>query len=169
VGALDQRMSPDNAAAAGDAQEPAIFLVHGRDRGAREEVHRFLDRTSDARVIVLSEQPNRGQTIIEKLESHLPATAYVVVLATADDEGRLRGEDQLSFRARQNVILELGYAIGQVGRRNVTLLYEDGVELPSDYYGVGYIGFDAGGGWKLQLIAELKAAGFSVDANRALG
>lgn len=67
------------------------------------------------------------------------------------------------------MVLELGLAIGALGRRNVSLLYEDGVELPSDYYGVVYTQFDAGGGWKLALIGELKAAGFKVDANRALG
>ncbi len=62
-------------------------------------------------------------------------------------------------------MLELGLAIGALGRRNVSLLYEDGVELPSDYYGVVYTAFDAGGGWNLALVGELKAAGFPVDAN----
>jgi len=91
-----------------------------------------------------------------------------VVLATADDEGRLRNDPELSLRARQNVIFELGLAVGLLGRGNVAVLREDGVKLPSDYNGVGYISFDAGGGWKLQLIAELKAAGFPVDANKAV-
>lgn len=159
-------------AAGGNAsvnEAPTIFLVHGRDKSAREEVHRFLDRVVEqARVIVLAEQPNQGQTLVEKLEAHLPEAGYAVVIATADDEGRLRGEEEFALRARQNVVLELGLAIGALGRRNVSLLYEDGVELPSDYYGVVYTAFDAGGGWNLALVGELKAAGFPVDANRAL-
>lgn len=152
-----------------DTDAQTIFIVHGRDRAARAEVQRFLEQVTEAKVIVLADQPNQGQTLIEKLEAHLPSAGYAVVLATADDEGRLRGDESLSFRARQNVILELGLAIGNLGRRNVSLLYEDGVELPSDYYGVAYTAFDAGGGWKLHLVGELKAAGFPVDANRALG
>lgn len=160
-----------STAVAGDAcggTDPTIFLVHGRDAAARETVHRFLERVAAARIIVLAGQPHQGQTIIEKLETHLPEAAYVVVIATADDEGRLREDADLNLRARQNVIFELGLAVGRLGRRNVAVLYEDEVELPSDYYGVGYIPFDAGGGWRLSLIGELKAAGFDVDANRAL-
>jgi predicted nucleotide-binding protein len=168
----DVKGGPENYGAVPNSESSSeastIFLVHGRDRAARAEVLRFLEQVTDARVIVLAEQPNQGQTLIEKLESHLPGAGYAVVLATADDEGRLRGEESWSLRSRQNVILELGLAVGKLGRRNVSILFEDGVELPSDYYGVVYTAFDAGGGWKLQLIGELKAAGFEVDANRAL-
>jgi predicted nucleotide-binding protein len=145
-----------------------LFLVHGRDIGAREEVRRFLERVCAAPVVVLADQPSRGLTIIEKLESQLPESAFVVVVLTADDEGRLKGSEDMGPRARQNVIFELGYAVGSLGRSNVAVLFEDGVELPSDYYGVGYVSFDDSGGWKLALVAELKAAGIDADANRAV-
>ncbi len=146
-----------------------IFMVHGRDRTALTEVQRFLERVTPLKIVVLGEQPNRGQTIIEKLGKHMNVDAFAVVLMTADDEGRLRGEEnELSLRARQNVIFELGYATGRLGRERVAVLYEDGVELPSDYYGVAYIPFDVSGGWKLALLGELKAAGITVDANKAV-
>lgn len=145
-----------------------LFLIHGRDSGARNTVFTFLSKVIEGSAIVLADQPWRGNTLIEKLESHVPRSTYAVVLATADDEGRLRNDPELSLRARQNVIFELGLAVGLLGRGNVAVLREDGVKLPSDYNGVGYISFDAGGGWKLQLIAELKAAGFPVDANKAV-
>ena len=161
-------VAPDAQTAASGEDGATIFLVHGRDPGAREEVRRYLERVTQLPVVILADQASRGQTIIEKLEAHVPDSAYVVVLMTADDEGRLRGEDSLNLRARQNVVFELGMAVGRLGRRNVVVLYEDGVELPSDYYGVGYVAFDAGGGWKLGLIAEIKAAGISADANRAI-
>ncbi len=143
-----------------------VFLVHGRDRAAKEEVARFIEKVSSDDLVVLEEQPHSGRTIIEKLEGYLPESSYVVVIMTGDDEGRLKGDAELNPRARQNVIFELGWAAGRVGRQNVAVLYEDGVELPSDYYGVGYISFDASGGWKLRLVAEMKAVGFEVDANR---
>lgn len=146
-----------------------IFLVHGRDVAAREEVRRLLERVCTARVVVLADQPFRGLTIIEKLESHVPGAAYVVAVLTGDDVGRLQTDSELSPRARQNVIFELGYAIGLLGRRNVAVLYEEQVELPGDYAGVGYVEFDKSGGWKLNLVAELKAAAIDADANCALG
>jgi predicted nucleotide-binding protein len=66
------------------------------------------------------------------------------------------------------VILELGYFLGRLGRRRVCALYQDGVEIPSDYSGVLYVRLDEGGAWRLQLAKELKAAGLPVDMNKAL-
>jgi predicted nucleotide-binding protein len=71
-------------------------------------------------------------------------------------------------RARQNVILELGYFLGRLGRNRVCALYRSGVEIPSDYAGVLFTELDEGGGWRLQLAKELKAAGLPVDMNNAL-
>ncbi len=109
--------------------------------------------------MILDEQPNRGQTIIEKLERH-SSTAFAVVLLTGDDIGGLRDAamDALQARARQNVILELGYMLGKLGRPVVAALYEPDVELPSDYRGVVYIPIDPAGEWKQALIKEFKAA-----------
>jgi len=125
------------------------------------EVARFLEKL-DIEPIILHEQADRGQTIIEKFEKH-SEVAFAIVLLTPDDIG---GQDNSSLRkrARQNVIFEFGYFIGKLGRSNVCGLYCDGVELPSDYTGVLYT--KAEGGWQLNIIRELKAAGFSVDANR---
>jgi predicted nucleotide-binding protein len=152
----------------GEGVPKAIFLVHGRDTEARLEVQRVLERATSLDVIVLANQPNQGQTIVEKLESHFENSAFAVVLMTADDQGRLKGTADLLLRARQNVILELGYATAKLGRRNIAVLYEDGIEIPSDYLGVGRILFDAGGGWKLRLLGELKSAGIDVDPTKLL-
>jgi len=138
-----------------------IFVVHGHDEKLKMEVARFLEKL-DIEPIILHEQADRGQTIIEKFEKH-SEVAFAIVLLTPDDIG---GQDNSSLRkrARQNVIFEFGYFIGKLGRSNVCGLYCDGVELPSDYTGVLYT--KAEGGWQLNIIRELKAAGFSVDANR---
>lgn len=149
----------------GVATPQAIFLVHGRNDAARLEVQRFLERVTKLDVTVLADRPSQGQTIIEKLEGHFENSAFAVVLMTADDEGRLRDAGTLQYRARQNVVLELGMAVAKLGRRNVAVLYEDGVEMPSDYYGVIFTPFDSGGGWKLRLVGELKSAGIDADAN----
>lgn len=68
-------------------------------------------------------------------------------------------------RARQNVVLELGFFAGHLGRSRITVLYEPGVELPSDWLGVLYVPIDDGGGWRYRLLTELRSAGLSYDLN----
>lgn len=145
-----------------------IFLVHGHDEAILHETARFLEKL-DQEVIILREQPNKGRTIIEKFEDYADV-GFAVVLLTADDRGgasELPIEEQKS-RARQNVIFELGYFIGRLGRNRVCALYASGVEVPSDYSGVLYIQLDEQGGWRLSLAKEMKAAGLPVDMNLAL-
>jgi predicted nucleotide-binding protein len=99
----------------------------------KESVARFLEKL-DLRPIILHEQPNKGRTVIEKFEAHSDV-GFAVVLLTPDDVGGLASSpDKLSRRARQNVILELGYFIGKLGRAKVCALYKEGVEIPSDIH-----------------------------------
>ena len=48
------------------------------------------------------------------------------------------------------------------------VLFDESVELPSDYRGVEYIKIDAEGAWKFKLAKEMKAAGLQVDRNKAI-
>jgi DNA-binding NarL/FixJ family response regulator len=145
----------------------SVFVVHGHDVEARETVARFIERLG-LRAVVLHEQANRGQTIIEKFEEH-SAVPYAVVLLTGDDLGSSKSSPgNLQPRARQNVILELGFFIGKLGRRNVCALHKSGIEIPSDYQGVAYIEMDSGEAWKSKLAREMKASGLSIDVNKIL-
>ena len=132
------------------------------------EVEKFLTKLG-LEIVILRDQPNKGRTIIGKFEA-LADVAYAVVLLTADDRGGPRSEtfETQKFRARQNVILELGYFLGGLSRERVCALYHEGVEIPSDYSGVLYVLADSGGGWRLRLARELKAAGLSIDMNLAV-
>lgn len=145
-----------------------VFLVHGHNEAALHETARFLEKL-DKEVIVLREQPNNGRTIIEKFEEY-SNVGFTVVLLTPDDKGSLLNEDetQLKPRARQNVIFELGYFIGKLGRNRVCALYHSGIELPSDYSGVVFILQDDKGAWRFDLAKEMKAAGLNIDMNKAL-
>jgi predicted nucleotide-binding protein len=144
-----------------------VFLVHGHDEAAKHTVARFLGQLHLA-PIVLSEQANEGRTIIEKFEAHSDV-GFAVVLMTPDDEGcPMDTHTAPQPRARQNVVLELGYFLGKLGRKRVAVLYKESVELPSDYHGVIYTPMDEGDGWKLKLAKELRQAGMAVDLNDAL-
>lgn len=152
----------------GEVESPRganVFVVHGAHVAWREQTARFLEQVlgEDHRTVILHEQTNQGQTILEKLESAGQAARYAVVLLTGDDEGRRQGDDLLEPRARQNVVLELGYFLGVLGRRNVCVLYETGVELPSDIHGLVYVQLDESNGWQLSLFRELRAAGLEAE------
>jgi predicted nucleotide-binding protein len=144
-----------------------VFIVHGHDEQAKESSARFIEKLG-LNAIVLHEQPNEGQTIIEKLEKHTDA-AYAVILFTPDDLGASASTpDDLHPRARQNVLVELGYMAAKIGRNRVCVLRKGDVELPSDFLGVLYIDIDSAGAWRLTLAKELKVAGLKVDLNDAM-
>jgi predicted nucleotide-binding protein len=159
---------PGQRAAHAQAVGTQIFVVHGRDTARKQEVARFLERLTGREVLILNELPNHGQTLMEKLERYAEQAAYTVVILTGDDVGGLKGSDESQKpRARQNVILELGFFYGRLGRANVSVLFEEGVEAPSDMSGVAYAALDLAGGWKFDLAKDLRAAGVDADLNRA--
>ncbi|MFA7235728.1 MAG: nucleotide-binding protein [Phycisphaeraceae bacterium] len=138
-----------------------IFIVHGHDESERKKVARFVEKLG-LEAIILHEQSNRGQTIIEKLERYA-SVDFAVILLTPDDWGGKNQTKNLKPRARQNVILELGFFYGKLGRSRVCALHKGDVELPSDFNGVLYVPLDEGGAWQAKLTKEIKDAGISVD------
>lgn len=143
-----------------------IFIVHGHDEGARETVARFIEYIG-FEAVILSEQANQGRTIIEKIEAHSDV-GFAVVLLTPDDVGG-KTADLLQPRARQNVLLELGYFIAHLRRERVFTLAKGSLEIPTDFAGVVWEPLDVGGAWKQALARELKAAGHNIDWNRVMG
>jgi predicted nucleotide-binding protein len=146
----------------------AIFLVHGHDQGAKHEIARVLHQLVGRQPVILDEQPNAGNTLVEKFEEHAGNSSYAVVLLTPDDVGRAKSalSDADTHRARQNVVFELGYFFGRLGRGKVSVI-NAGVEKPSDVDGLVYISYP-NSNWKLQLAKELQAAGIAVDLNSLL-
>ncbi|MBK8656917.1 MAG: nucleotide-binding protein [Haliscomenobacter sp.] len=143
-----------------------VFIVHGHNNEVKVNVARTVEKLG-LEAIILHEQANSGKTIIEKFEEH-SEVAFAIVLLTDDDFGKSKKADNLNNRARQNVILELGYSIGKLSRNKVCPLYVPGVELPSDLHGLLYIELDAEESWKFKLAKELKASGLDVDVNKIL-
>ena len=146
-------------------QSKNIFIVHGHDEAAKQEVARVIEKL-ELHAIILHEQPDKGRIIIEKFEHHSDV-GFAVVLLTPDDMGYPKDTpSEVKPRARQNVVLELGYFIGILGRSNVCPLLKGDVEIPNDYAGVLYKKMDASGAWRFELAREIKGAGIDVDLNR---
>ncbi len=92
-----------------------ISVVHGHDNEAKETTARFLEKLK-LEPIILHEQPSGGSTIIEKFEMYSGEVGFAVILLTPDDVGSTAEDtSNLRKRARQNVIMELGYFMGKLG------------------------------------------------------
>ena len=140
-----------------------VFIVYGHDIDAREQLELLLRRMK-LEPVILQNLPVAGDTIIEKLELNLDVR-YACVLLTPDDEGFVAGTPkEKKFRARQNVILELGMFLVRLGRKRVAILYKGNLELPSDINGLIYIKFNKRvDEVKERLGAELQEAGFPIN------
>ena len=161
---LHQASLPPPASPSRTSRE--VFIVHGHDETLKLESARFVEGLG-LKSVILSEQANRGRTVIEKFEAHAGSAGFAIVLLTPDDFGGAASSAPESRpRARQNVILELGYFIGKLGRTHVCALYKGNLELPSDIDGFVYIKHE--GHWKFALAKELKAVWPEVDMNKAL-
>jgi len=136
-----------------------VFVVHGHDHGALDQVVQFITSLG-LDVCVLKDEPNKGRTIIEKFEQESGDAGFAVILCTPDDEGYARsdGADRARLRARQNVVLELGYFISKLRRSRVCALMVGELEMPSDVNGVLYTRFDSPS-WRTELKREIEAAG----------
>jgi len=141
-----------------------IFIVHGHDEAAKEAASRLIERL-ELKAIILHEQPNASKTVLEKFEIY-SNVGFAIVLLTPDDVGASKErKSEGKPRARQNVIFELGYFIGKLGRDRVCALYKE-VELPSDIHGVLYIPIDSAGAWRYSVAKELQNVGFPIDMNK---
>jgi predicted nucleotide-binding protein len=143
-----------------------VFVVYGHDTPARTQLDAMLRRWQ-LDPLILDQLPSGGQTIIEKLESVRREANFAVVLATPDDEGHARDKlAEKAFRARQNVVLELGMMLAHLGRPRVAILMKSDVnmERPSDIQGLLYIPFkDSVEEAKVTLAKEMTAQGISID------
>jgi hypothetical protein len=146
-----------------------IFIVHGRDISMRDKVSSLLGRLK-IDYTILETETNGGQTVIEKFIANAKDCEYAIILFSGDDVGRLNitGENERA-RARQNVVLELGYFLSKVGRKNLVIFYTAtmDIEKPSDFAGIVYEPFDPYGAWKSRLIREMRTAGIYVDQQLA--
>lgn len=149
--------------------ERPVFVVYGHDLTSRDQLELLLRRMG-LTPIILGHLTAAGDTVIEKLEKYLGEhgdIGFACVLLTPDDEGHKAGRDEeKKYRARQNVVLELGMVLARLGRKRVAILHKESVELPSDIHGLLYISFkERIDELKSRLYTELKEAGYNPASN----
>lgn len=145
-----------------------IFVAHGRDLLARDSVAHVV-QSLGLEPVFLSDSVLMGHTWIDGLESVSHGVSFAVVIYRADDRGWLAGDPHgVRPRVRQNVLFELGFMIGRLGREKVCVLYEEGVDIPSDFEGARFVKLAGESEWKVNLAITLQQAGFEVDPARVL-
>jgi predicted nucleotide-binding protein len=134
-----------------------IFISHGHNELAKLKLKDFLRDRLNETAIILSEQPSRGLTVVEKLEVASAQCSFAIILLTGDDVQQNGG-----IRARQNVIHEVGFFQGKYGRQRVLLICEKGVEIFSNISGIIRLEFQEGHIEEVfePIRIELEAAGF---------
>jgi hypothetical protein len=139
-----------------------VFVIHGHDDYLKTEVQLLLNKAG-VRNIVLHEVADKGRTLIEKLIEEGKNSNYAIALLSPDD---LLNDG--NKRARQNVILEVGFFMGFLGKERMRMLIKENVEIPSDLNGILYEKYDNAGAWKLKILKELQATGIFIDFNAVI-
>jgi len=143
-----------------------VFIVHGRDYYFRDSLVNVL-KELDFEPIVLHNEPNKGLTIIEKLERDTKKIGFCFLLYTPDDLGNLNGEEPKA-RARQNVVFEHGLLIGLIGRERTCAIIKGDLEYPSDIKGMLYEKIQDIKKEKLTIARILKNSGYKIDASKLI-
>lgn len=175
--AEDARAATGQSAHAAEAPAPdSVFVVHGHDEEALREVCNELVNFG-VRAVVLSQLEGSAQSLLQKFFSTSKEARFAIVLLTSDDFGASRvqyeaegvADRALQFRARQNVILKLGFFYGYLGWEKVFVLLKKSVkvfpnfERPSDLDGAIFDPIDESGKWKISLAQKLRLAGFRLS------
>ena len=95
-----------------------------------------MEKDLQVGTLELAQEPNVGRTVLQKLEDEAGKCSVAVIVMTGDDI-----TEEGEVRARENVMHEIGYFQGRYGLKNVALLHEHGVNIPSNIQGLVYIQF----------------------------
>ncbi|MBY3233175.1 TIR domain-containing protein [Rhizobium laguerreae] len=149
--------------------EAKIFVVHGHDTEARDQLELVLLRLG-LKPFILQNSDGGGKTIVEALEQSIyKDAAFGIVLLSPDDYGysnKLADADRQP-RARQNVILEMGMVMAALGRNNMAILQKGALERPSDTDGILRIEFNNHVKEIVpKLVQRLQAAGFEIPSEK---
>ncbi|HUW85224.1 MAG TPA: nucleotide-binding protein [Phycisphaerae bacterium] len=118
---------------------PKIFIIHGHDKASRMELVSLLESELQVRTVVMKERAGMSRTFIEKFEQEAKPCDAAIAILTPDDLVRVESEEYQ--QARPNVLYELGWFSGKLGRHRTLMLVKEGTSIPSDLYGIQQVRF----------------------------
>jgi predicted nucleotide-binding protein len=118
------------------------LIIHGHEETNLHQLRDFLQNSLGLpKPIVMSYELIPGLSLPEKFEILATNVEFAIALLTPDDMGKARSENSNTPRVRQNVLVEIGWFWGRLGRDHILLLIKDKVDIPSDLQGIEYYGF----------------------------
>ena len=148
-----------------------IFIVHGHDSDARDQLELALHRLG-LKPFILMNSSGGGKTIIEALEGKIGrdyTSDFGIVLMTPDDFGYAKkdGDKKVEPRARQNVILEAGMLLASLTRARMAIIVKGHLEMPSDLQGIIHLAYNDHVKEIIPKFCQrLKEAGFDLEPNQ---
>lgn len=134
-----------------------IFVIHGHDELNTRRLTQLLQNQFYLNPIAMLSKPGMSRPLIEKFEEEAQTCSFAFGLFTPDDE--ITNSANRYKQARPNVIYEVGWFIGRLGKHRVALLPKQGTNIHSDLDGVSRIPFSDNVEDKfLDIQKELKAA-----------
>jgi predicted nucleotide-binding protein len=151
---------------------PPILVVYGHHEVMKDEALLVLEKLG-LQAILSAEERKEGLTVFKRFSQPMPTdVSFAIVILSGDDfvYSKDQNSDEARLRPRQSVIFDLGFLVGKLGRDRVFVLYQDtrDFELPTDFFDVLYTPYSKIGGWQLELLRQLKKAGYPVDANKLI-
>lgn len=116
-----------------------VFVVHGHDEAKRRELCELLEKKLSLTPIVMQDQPGQSRTFNEKFEQIASTCEAAIAILTPDDV--VEDSKERYFQPRPNVMLELGWFIGALGRRRLLIIAKEGVQVPTDLLGIEQVPF----------------------------
>lgn len=142
-----------------------VFVVYGHNEGMRTDVTKYIKRLGIKSLDLMEYSPGGIRTIFDALNLCANQIECAIILLSADDIVVNDRHEFQSYRARQNVIFEMGFFSGVLGRDRIIVLYEpnDKFEFPSDIIGIYYTAYSDNNKWKQELRSHLRKIGFEFD------
>jgi predicted nucleotide-binding protein len=155
-----QEEEPSDSAQLKTEQSKEVFIIHGRDEINALKLKKILKRKWNLNGIILKFKPGKGGTLIEKFEREARKARYALAILTPDD--RIRHLSDGYRQARPNVLFELGWFYGAIGRDNVCILYRRGGKIFSDLQGISYVEF------KRDIAEKIDEIGLELNASQLI-
>lgn len=143
---LSRRLAQRNNLVDSVNEQIRVFVISSAEAlPIAQEIQSILSHAKDILLTVWTDGVFKASNYpIESLEAALKESDFAIAIAQPDDVTESRGNE--SPTARDNVIFELGFFMGHLGRKRALLLEPRGetMKLPSDLSGLTSIGYRTG-------------------------
>ncbi len=142
-----------------------VFIVYGHNKSMLNDVNEFITQLGLNSIDLMEYSPGGIRTIFDALDACANSIECAIILLSGDDIVCNVDSMTMTYRARQNVIFEMGLFSGYLGRDKIIVLYKphEKFEFPSDIVGIYYHKYDTNNNWKMSLRSDLEKIGFNFN------